>query len=87
MLFFYNLMLAGALLGFPRALGNVIHPFITAYYGWSGSIETLEHTAVFVPITQLVRTWFATPGQAFLALTAHAGVGILAAWFGLRQRR
>ncbi len=87
MLFFYNLMLAGALLGFPRALGNVIHPFITAYYGWSGSIETLENTGVFVPITQLVRTWFATPGQAFIALTAHAGVGILAAWFGLRQRR
>jgi len=87
MLFFYNLMLAGALLGFPRALGNVIHPFITAYYGWSGSIETLENTGVFVPITQLVRTWFATPGQAFIALTAHAGVGILASWFGLRQRR
>jgi ABC transport system ATP-binding/permease protein len=87
MLFFYNLMLAGALLGFPRALGNVIHPFITAYYGWSGSIETLEDTVVFVPITQLVRTWFATPGQAFFALSAHAGVGILAAWFGLRQRR
>lgn len=87
MLFFYNLMLAGALLGFPRALGNAIHPFITAYYGWSGSIETLENTVVFVPITQLVRTWFATPGQACTALIAHAAVGILAAWIGLRQRR
>ncbi len=87
MLFFYNVMLAGALLGFPRALGNVIHPFITAYYGWSGSIETLENTTVFVPITQLVRTWFATPAQAFLALTVHAGLGVLAAWFGLRKRR
>jgi ABC-type multidrug transport system ATPase subunit len=87
MLFFYNLILGGALLGFPRALGNVIHPFITAYYGWSGSIETLANTVVFVPITQLVRTWFATPGQAFLALGIHALIGILTAWFGLRQRR
>lgn len=87
MLFFFNLILAGALLGFPRVLGGVIHPFITAYHGWSGSVETLKDTAVFEPMTRLVRTWFATPAQAMWALAGHSLVGILLAWFGLRNRR
>lgn len=87
MLFFFNLILAGALLGFPRALGGIIHPFITAYHGWAGSVETLKDTAVYEPASHLVRTSFTAPVPAMLALVGHAVLGGLLAWFGLRNRR
>lgn len=86
MLVFANLLLAGALLGFPRMLGGVVQPLVTAYYGWSGGMDTLQGTPVFAPLTALVRTWFATPLLAALALAAHACAGVLLAWSGLRRR-
>jgi hypothetical protein len=84
---FINLLFAGALLGFPRVLGGILQPFVTAYYGWSGSMDTLQKTAVFEPITLFVRTWFATPSLAVLALAAHFVVGVALALTGLRKRR
>ncbi len=82
-----NVLLCGALLGFPRLLGGVIQPFITAYYGWSGSVETLKATAVFEPLTLFVKTWFATPSGAMLALLLHAFIGIVLTFTGLRKTR
>lgn len=82
-----NLMLAGALLGFPRVLGAVIQPLITLYYGWSGSVDTLHGTPVFAPFTQLVRTWFATPSFAMLMLAVHFIAGIILTATGLARRR
>lgn len=82
-----NVLLCGALLGFPRLLGGVIQPFITAYYGWSGSVETLKATAVFEPLTLFVKTWFATPSGAMLALLLHAFVGIVLTLTGLKKAR
>jgi ABC-type multidrug transport system ATPase subunit len=82
-----NVLLCGALLGFPRLLGGVIQPFITAYYGWSGSVETLKDTAVFSPITHFVRTWFAAPSGAMLALLLHAFIGFVITITGLKRHR
>lgn len=86
MLFAVNLMLAGALLGFPRALGSAVQPFITAYYGWSGMMETILETSAFRPVTKLVPTYFATPELAFLALAGHFAIGVLLGITGLRRR-
>ncbi len=87
MLLLLNVLLCGALLGFPRLLGGVIQPLITAYYGWSGSVETLKDTAVFVPMTQFVKTWFATPTGAIAALLLHAFIGLVLTLSGLRKTR
>lgn len=82
-----NVLLCGALLGFPRLLGGVIQPFITAYYGWSGSVETLKATAVFEPLALFVKTWFATSSGAMLALLLHAFIGIVLTLTGLKKAR
>jgi ABC-type multidrug transport system ATPase subunit len=82
-----NVLLAGALLGFPRPLGSVIHPFFTAYYGWSGCVDTLSDMAAFTPITQFVRTWFATPGAAAIAMLLQGSAGVALAVYGLKRRR
>ncbi|MDZ4286645.1 MAG: hypothetical protein U0984_01730, partial [Prosthecobacter sp.] len=62
-------------------------PLVTAYYGWSGSVETLKDTAVFQPITIFVRTWFATPTIAMVALAAHFVAGVILTLTGLKKRR
>ncbi|MBV6497951.1 MAG: ABC transporter ATP-binding/permease protein [Prosthecobacter sp.] len=82
-----NVLLAGALLGFPRPLGAVIHPLVTAYYGWSGCVDTLSGMVAFTPITQFVRTWFATPGEAAAALLLQGAAGVVLAAYGLKRRR
>jgi ABC-type multidrug transport system ATPase subunit len=82
-----NVLLAGALLGFPRPLGAVVHPFVTSYYGWSGCVDTLSGMGVFAPMTQLVRTWFATPGEAAAALCLQGVAGVALAAYGLKKRR
>jgi hypothetical protein len=81
-----NVILCGALLGFPQALGHVVHPFITAHYGWSGIIDTLQKTPFFDPIDQFVKTWFATPSLAMIMLGVHTVVGVALAFVGLRRR-
>ena len=81
-----NVLLCGGLLGFPKILGHVVHPFITAHYGWSGIIDSLEKTAYFTPIDKLVKTWFATPDLALIMLGVHFLVGVVLAFVGLRRR-
>jgi len=81
-----NVIFSGALLGFPRMLGHLVHPFITAHYGWSGIIDTMKQDAVFPAITTFVRTWFATPDIAAGMLVLHFLIGLILAWIGLRRR-
>jgi ABC-type multidrug transport system ATPase subunit len=81
-----NVLLCGALLGFPQTLGHIVHPFITAHYGWSGIIHSMEKTAYFGPIDHLVKTWFATPNLAMIMLGVHFLVGVVLAFVGLRRR-
>ncbi len=81
-----NVLFCGALLGFPKLLGHVVHPFITAHYGWSGIIDSMEKTAYFAPIDKLVKTWFAAPDIAMTMLGVHFLVGIVLAYVGLRRR-
>ncbi|MCB1278214.1 ATP-binding cassette domain-containing protein [Prosthecobacter sp.] len=80
-----NVLLCGALLGFPQTLGHIVHPFVTAHYGWSGIIHSLEKTAYFTPIDQMVKTWFATPDLAMIMLAVHFLVGVALALVGLRR--
>ena len=81
-----NVLLSGALLGFPQALGHVVHPFITAHYGWSGIIDSMQKTVFFMPIDHFVKTWFATPNLAMIMLGVHFVVGMVLAFIGLHRR-
>ena len=81
-----NVLLCGALLGFPQTLGHGVHPFITAHYGWSGIIDSMQNTPYFGFIDQFVKTWFATPNLAMIMLGVHFVVGIVMTYVGLRRR-
>ncbi|MBL9131936.1 MAG: ABC transporter ATP-binding protein [Verrucomicrobiaceae bacterium] len=81
-----NVLFSGALLGFPRMVGHLVHPFITAHYGWSGILDTLHNDALFQPLTAFLRTWFATPQIAASVLGIHFLLGLIATYIGLRRR-
>lgn len=87
LLAYAQVLLCGALLGMPRVLGGLIHPFVTAYYGWSGIVDGMAGHAVFPAISTLLRTWFATPALAMSALVLHLLVGLALAFSGLRKKR
>jgi hypothetical protein len=84
---FFQVLLSGAMLGMPRVLGGVLHQLVTAYYGWSGIIESMQGSAAYAAISQLLRTWFAPPSLAMGALAGHLAVGLVLAIWGLRKRR
>lgn len=83
---FLQAPLSGAILALPAPLGSVLQPLTTAFYGWSGSIETLKGSVLFEPITAFNGTWFATPVVAVILLLIHAGVGLSFVISGLRRR-
>lgn len=85
MLAFLQAPLSGALIALPGWLGTVLHPLITTFYGWSGSVETLKGSAIYDPLTKLNATWFATPATAIVLLTLHLLIGLAVAAAGLRR--
>ena len=82
---FCQILLAGALLGLPRVIGNLIHPFITTYYGWSGIVSSMAPSQLHDAISTLVRTHFAEPTLAISVLFIHILGGLIIARLGLRK--
>ncbi len=85
MLAFLQAPLSGALIALPAWLGAILHPLVTTFYGWSGSVETLKGSAIYDPLTKLNATWFATPATALILLTIHLLAGLALASTGLRR--
>jgi ABC-type multidrug transport system ATPase subunit len=86
MLAYLNLLFAGALLAFPRTLGSVLQPIVTAYQAWAGGVASFKDTALYEPMTTLVKTSLVTPGAAMVALGVHLVVGLVLVILGLRRR-
>lgn len=84
---FAQVLLAGALLGMPRVLGGILHPFVTAYYGWSGMIAGMAPHPVHEAVGTLVRTSLAPPSLALSVLALHILIGLVVARLGLRKAR
>jgi hypothetical protein len=81
-----NVALCGGILGLPKMVGHLVHPFITAHYGWSGILDSLHDDKMFAPLTTLVKTWFATPSIAVGMLGVHFLVGLVLVIMGLKRR-
>jgi len=87
MLLLVNVLGCGALLAWPRATAALVQPFLTAYYGWSGSVSTLSGSAWMEGVKVVNGTAFATPGLALLMVLIHGllGAGLLV--LAVRRRR
>lgn len=85
LLAFLQVPLCGALVALPAGLGTMIQPFVTAYYGWSGSIEAMKSSRLFDSFDLINGTWFASPGLALSLLFVHFLIGLLMLLIGLKR--
>lgn len=77
----FQLPLSGAALALPEWLSTICRPFIAAYWGWSGYLQTFRDTRYFDIVRQSSETWVApyTLGMAVLGL--HIVLALVATVF------
>ena len=83
----FQLPLSGAVLALPKALGWITRPFIAAYWGWSGYLETMRDTRFYDLVTMTARTGLAPFAVCAWVLLAHLMAGLMLAYFGARESR
>ncbi len=77
----FQLPLSGAVLALPENIEAFTRPFISAYWGWSGSVEALQ-TQVHDAVKSVIDTGLSAQNACFFALSAHIAVALIAAWAG-----
>ena len=80
----FQLPLSGAVLALPHAVGWLTRPFVAAYWGWSGYLETMRDTRFYDVVQMTARTDLAPFPVCILVLLAHALAGLLLAYIGAR---
>ena len=83
----FQLPLSGAVLALPEALGWITRPFIAAYWGWSGYLETMRDTRFYDVVQMTSRTGLAPFAVCGWVLLAHVFAGLILAYFGSRESR
>ncbi len=75
----FQLPLSGAALALPDWLSLICRPFIAAYWGWSGYLQTFQDTRYFEIVRQSRETWIAPFGASITVLGAHIVLALIAA--------
>jgi ABC-type multidrug transport system ATPase subunit len=83
----FQLPLSGAVLALPHALGSITQPFISAYWGWSGYLETMRDTRFYDVVVKTSQTSLAPYAICAWVLAAHVFAGLILAYFGARESR
>lgn len=83
----FQLPLSGAVLALPETLGWITRPFIAAYWGWSGYLQTLRETRFYEVVTSISQTSLSPALLCFWVLAAHVVIGLFIALVGCRNSR
>jgi len=82
----FQLPLSGAVLALPEHIEQFTRPFISAYWAWSGSVESLEDK-VLSAVNSVIDTSLTPQNACLYTLGLHVGLGLLAAWVGTRRHQ
>lgn len=77
----FQLPLSGAALALPDWLSTLCRPFIAAYWGWSGYLQTFRDTRYFDIVRQSSETWVAPYPLGMAVLGLHVLVALVATVF------
>lgn len=77
----FQLPLSGAALALPDWLSLACRPFIAAYWGWSGYLQTFQDTRYFEIVRQSTETWIAPYGLGLAVLGLHTLVALIVTIF------
>ncbi|MEI6605994.1 MAG: ATP-binding cassette domain-containing protein [Verrucomicrobiota bacterium] len=80
----FQLPLSGAVLALPETIEVYTRPFISAYWAWSGSVESLQ-TQVHDAVKSVIDTSLSLQTSCLRTLFAHIGVALIIAWVGARR--
>jgi len=83
----FQLPLSGAVLALPSWLGLIAHPFIAAYWSWSGILQSLRGERYYDIVVMVIQTSLSLTPLCLLMLGIHIGVGILLAYQGCLKTR
>ena len=67
----FQLPLSGAALALPVWLSTICRPFIAAYWGWSGYLQTFRDTRYFDIVRQSSETWISPYALGIAVLSLH----------------
>ncbi len=80
----FQLPLSGAVLALPENIEGFTRPFISAYWAWSGSVDSLQ-TQVHDAVKSVIDTSLSLQTSCLYTLFAHIGVALIVAWAGARR--
>jgi hypothetical protein len=83
----FQLPLSGAVLALPDWIGTAVRPFISAYWSWSGVLQTLREERYYDIVKTVVQTALEPAALCGWVLLAHIAVGLFLAWTGTRTNR
>ena len=83
----FQLPLSGAVLALPSWLGLIAHPFIAAYWSWSGILQSLRGERYYDIVVMVIQTTLSLSPLCLLVLGIHIGTGILLAYQGCLKTR
>jgi len=83
----FQLPLSGAVLALPSLIGSAVRPFISAYWSWSGVLQTLRDERTYDIVVTVVQTGLSPAALCIWVLSAHVVAGLFLAWCGCRVGR
>lgn len=83
----FQLPLSGAVLALPDWIGNAVRPLISAYWSWSGVLQTLRLERYYDIVKMVAQTALSDALLCTWMLTAHIIIGLFLAWAGTRMSR
>jgi hypothetical protein len=83
----FQLPLSGAVLALPEAIGWITRPFIAAYWGWSGYLQTLLDTRFYEVVRDISQTTISPGVLCFWVLASQVMIGFFLAAAGCRNSR
>jgi len=81
-----QLPLSGAVLALPELVRWATQPFITAYWGWSGYLRTLESFRQYDVVQQASKTEIAGYEICVAVMALHIAVAWVATMLGVRRK-
>ena len=82
----FQLPLSGAVLALPESIESITRPFISAYWAWSGSIESMS-PSYRNAIDAVTETSFQPAVVCQYLLVIHIAIGLVASYIGLKRHR
>ena len=83
----FQLPLSGAVLALPALLGEAVRPFISAYWSWSGILQTLKSERYYDIVQTVVQSPLSPLALCLWVLVAHIAAGLFAARVGCERRQ